>query len=72
MSLAVIQITFELCAIVTSHDRTVLIIIEILNTIVILDCLILSHVFLSIYFIILLVVTFVLNIVPIVELIINM
>ena len=72
MSLAIIKITFELCSIILSHNRTVLIIVEILNAIIIFIGFIFQHIFLTIDFKVLLVITFILNIVSIVELIISM
>jgi hypothetical protein len=72
MSLAIIKVAFKLCSIILSHNRTVLIIVKILNAIIIFNGFILSHIFLSIDFEVLLVITFILNIVSIVELIISM
>ena len=71
MSLAIIKITFELCSIILSHNRTVLIIVEILNAIIIFIGFIFQHIFLTIDFKVLLVITFILNIVSIIELIIS-
>ena len=71
VSLAVIKVTFQLCAIVLSHNWTILIIIiKVLNAIIIVDSLFFNGVLLPVNFVVLLVVAFVLNIISIIELII--